>query len=122
MEHALLVSLLEAKTTPQDFTLAIQDEVDACEEGFRSPANTGYIIIKDGPLTIVTREHMKHLLRCMLNESIPWMSANYTGDCLMMSDDFEPEDEAVAEAIAFVADDSRPPSPEETQAAIEALD
>lgn len=121
MEHALLVSFLEGETTPQDFTFAIQEEVDACEKGFRSPANTGYIIITDGPLTTVTRKHMKRLLQCMFDESIPWMSANYTGDCLMMSDDFEPEDDEVAEAITFVADDSRPPTPEETRAAIETL-
>ena len=44
------------------------------------------------------------------------MSANYTGDCLMMSDDFQPESEQVAEAIEWMADDSRPPTIDETRA------
>lgn len=121
MEHALLTSFLEGTTLSADFARAIRQEVDACEEGFRSPANTGYIVITDGPQFTVTREHMKRLLQSMLDGTIPWMSANYTGDCLMMSDDFEPEDEEVVEAIAFVADDSRPPTADETRIALEAL-
>lgn len=121
MEHALLTSFLEGTTLPEDFARAIRQEMDACEEGCRSPSNVGYIIITDGPLFVVTREHMKRLLRSMLDESLPWMSANYTGNCLIMSDDFEPEDNEVAEAIEFVADDSRPPTDQETHALLESL-
>lgn len=121
MEHSLLVPFLNGRTPPEDFSRAIKEEVDACEEGCRSPANIGHINITDGPQTVVTREHMRLLLGCLLDETIPWMSANYTGDCLMMSDDFEPEDEAVAEAIEFVADDSRPPTADETREAIKTL-
>ncbi|WP_295634103.1 hypothetical protein [Novosphingobium sp.] len=121
MDHALLVSFLDGKTTPEDFSSLINEEVDACVEGIRSPAKVGYIIVTDGPQTTVTREHMRRLLRCMLDRSVPWQSANYTGDCLMMSEDFQPEDEAVVEAIEFVADDSRPPTVVETQRALAAL-
>jgi hypothetical protein len=39
----------------------------------------------------------------------------------MMSDDFEFADETVAVAVEFVADDSRPPTPEETAAALAQL-
>jgi hypothetical protein len=39
----------------------------------------------------------------------------------MMSDDFQPENEAVARAIEFVADDSGPPTVDETRIALEAL-
>ena len=49
------------------------------------------------------------------------MSVNYTGDCLMMSDDFRPETEQVAVAIEWVADDSRPPTDDETRALLETL-
>jgi len=122
MEHSLLVSFLNGNTSPEDFSREIKEEVDACEEGCRSLANVGHIVITDGPQTNVTREHMRRLLHCLLDETIPWMSANYTGDCLIMSDDFRPQDEAVAEAIEFVADDSRPPTAAETREAIRALD
>ncbi|MDC0887301.1 hypothetical protein OAS19_05885 [Altererythrobacter sp.] len=117
----MLTSFLDGRTLPEDFARAIKQEVDACEEGFRSPANVGYIIISDGPQLIVTQEHMKRLLGSMLDETLPWMSANYAGDCLIMSDDFEPEDNDVAEAIEFVADDSRPPTADEIREAIKAL-
>ena len=122
MEHSLLVSCLDGMTPPKDFSREIKHEVDACEEGFRSPANVGYILMTDGPQITVTREHMKRLLQCLLDETIPWMSANYTGDCLMMSGDFHPLDEAVTEAIEFVADDSRPPTPDEIRVVIQTLD
>lgn len=121
MEHALLTSFLQGDASPEDFAREIENEVNACEKGVRSPANVGYIIITDGPLVTVTREHMRRLLQCLLDDSLPWMSANYTGDCLMMSDDFRPEDEAVSEAIEFVADDSRPPDSEEIRQALAAL-
>jgi hypothetical protein len=39
----------------------------------------------------------------------------------MMSDAVDFADEAVAEAVAFVADDSRPPTQDETKAALAAL-
>lgn len=121
MRHSLLVSFLNGEIAPKVFVSEIKQEVDACEEGIRSKAKVGYIIITDGPQTIVTHDHMRHLLQCLLDESVPWQSLNYTGDCLMMSDDFEPEDEKVAEAIKFLSDDSRAPSPDETLGAIEAL-
>ena len=121
MEHSLLVSFLDGKTSAEEFSREIKQEVDACEESLRSPTKVGYIIITDGPQLTVTRDHMKRLLQCLLDGSLPWMSANYTGDCLMMSDDFDPEDDAVAEAIEFVSDDSRPPTSEETRVALSAL-
>lgn len=117
----MLTSFLEGTTSPADFARAIKQEIDACEEGVRSPANIGYIVVTDGPQVTVTRKHMKRLLQSLIDESIPWMSANYTGDCLMMSDDFHPEDELVAEAIEWIADDSRPPTLDEAQIALEAL-
>ncbi|NBW76557.1 MAG: hypothetical protein EBR34_12275 [Sphingomonadaceae bacterium] len=121
MEHALLVSFLEGTIPASTFAHAIEQEVEACDAGVRSPANIGYIIVTDGPRFTVTREHMKRLLHSMLDKTVPWASANYTADCLMMSDDFQPESEDVDEAIEFVADDSRPPTDEETRALLERL-
>jgi hypothetical protein len=70
---------------------------------------------------MVTREHARRLLQALAEDRLPFLSANYAADCLMMSDDFEFADETVAEAVEFVADDSRPPTPEETAAALAQL-
>lgn len=121
MKHSLLVSFLDGNLPAADFAAAIEHEVRACEEGVRSPANIGYIIITDGPLTKLTRAHARRLLECLMEGSLPWPSANYTGDCLIMSGDFEPEDEAVAEVIEFIADDSRAPTAGELRDALSAL-
>jgi hypothetical protein len=137
--HSTLLTRADSKQKPpgtaatrQQETLALRPEADsiegalsgrrasACEQGFRS-GGVGYIIVTDGPLTVITRDHARRLLQALAEERLPFLSANYTADCLMMSDDFEPADDAVAEAVNFVADDSRPPTMEETLAALESL-
>jgi len=121
MEHALLASFLDGRTPAPTFAQAIEQEVEACETGVRSPANVGYIIVTDGLQFTVTRKHMVRLLQSLLDGTLPWVSAKYTGDCLMMSDDFQPESEEVAKAIEWVADDSRPPTDVETRALLATL-
>lgn len=120
MEHSSLVAFLNGKLSPEDFGSEIAAEVDACEQGFRS-RGVGQIIVTDGPETIVTREHARRLLQALAEDRLPFLSANYTADCLMMSEDFAFADEAVAGAIEFVADDSRPPTLEETAGAVAQL-
>jgi hypothetical protein len=120
MEHASLVAFLDGNLSPEDFGREIAAEVEACEQGFRS-GGVGHIIITDGPETLVTRNRARRLLQALADNRLPFLSANYTADCLVMSDDFEFADKAVAEAVEFVADDSRPPTPEETEAALAQL-
>lgn len=120
MEHSLLIAFLNGKLSPEEFGGEITAEVDACEQGFRS-GGVGHILVTDGPGALVTREHARRLLEALAENRLAFLSANYAADCLMMSDDFEFADEAVSEAIAFVADDSRPPTPEETAAALSQL-
>jgi len=120
MEHSSLVAFLNGNLSPEDFGREIAAEVDACEQGFRS-GGVGHIIVTDGLETVVTREHVKRLLQALDEDRFPFLSANYTADCLMMSDDFDFADEAVAEAVEFVADDSRPPTREEIEAALAQL-
>ena len=117
MKHASLVAFLNGDLSPEDFGREIAAEVTACEQGCRS-GGVGHIIVTDGPETVVTRDHARRLLEVLAEDSLPFLSANYTADCLVMSDDFEFADDAVAEAIEFVADDSRPPTLEETKAAL----
>ena len=120
MEHASLVAFLNGDLSPEDFGSEIAAEVDACEQGFMS-GGVGHIIVTDGPETLVTREQARRLLQALADDSLPFLSANYTADCLVMSDDFEFADEVVADAVHFVADDSRPPTSEETRAALAQL-
>ena len=120
MEHASLVAFLNGDLPPEDFGIEIAAEVDACERGFRS-GGVGHIIVTDGPQTVITREQVGRLLQALADNRLPFLSANYAADCLMMSDDFDFADDAVSEVVEFVADDSRPPTPDETQAALAQL-
>lgn len=121
MNHASLVAFLSGDLSPEDFGREIAAEADACEQGFRS-GGVGHIIVTDGPLSVITRDHVRWLLQALADERLSFLSANYTADCLMMSDDFEPADHSVAEAVNFVADDSRAPTMEEIRAALKGLD
>lgn len=121
MQHSFLVSFLNGETTPEHFAGVIQPEVDACEQGTLSPATVGYVVITDGPQTMLTHEHVRRLLQCLLDERVPWKSIIYTADCLMMSDDFDFEDEKVADAIGFLIDESRTPSSDEIQSVLATL-
>jgi len=120
MEHSSLVAFLTGKLSPEDFGSEIAAEVEACEQGFRS-GGVGHIIVTDGPEMMVTRDHARRLLQALVGDRLPFLSANYAADCLIMSDDFEFADQAVADAVEFVADDSRPPTQEETAAALAQL-
>lgn len=121
MQHSFLVSFLNGESPPEDFARAIKQEVDACEEGVSSPAKVGYIVITDGPKTIVTEESVRRLLQFLLEESVPWTSLNYTANCLMLSDDFEFESEQAEDAIAFLSDESRAPTADEIIGVLETL-
>ena len=120
MEHASLVAFLKGDLSPEAFGSEIAVEVDACELAFRS-GGVGHIIVTHGPDTAVTREHARRILQALADDRLPFLSANYTADCLVMSHDFEFADDAVRDAVHFVADDSRPPTPEETEAALAQL-
>ncbi|WP_290990209.1 hypothetical protein [Hyphomicrobium sp.] len=121
MEHSSLVAFLNGDLSPEAFCSEIAAEVDACEQEFKSEG-VGYVVVTDGPAEVVTRDQVWRLLQALLDGRLPFLSANYAADCLVMSDAFEFADKAVAEAIAFVADGSRPPTPKETEAALAALD
>lgn len=120
MEHASLVAFLNGAISPEDFNVEIAAEAEAYERAFMSDG-VGHIIVTDGPETVVTRDQARRLLQALADERLPFLSANYAADCMMMSDDFEFAEDAVAEAVGFVADDSRPPTPDETKAALAQL-
>lgn len=117
MNHASIISFLAGTCSPEEFAAEIAPEVAACIQGFAT-GGVGHIIVTDGPSATIGRDHAARLLRALLEERISFDAANYLADGLMMSDNFDFADAAVAEAIEFVADDSRPPLAREMQEAL----
>lgn len=75
----------------------------ACTKG-----GLGSVIISDGPETLVTRKHVTILLTALAEAKLPFDAASYVADALIMSNDFKWEDNAVAEALFFLSDESAP--------------
>lgn len=113
MEHSSLVEFLAGTLSPEALALNITAEVTACNEAFQA-GEKGYIVITKGPSFEVTRDGARRLLNAVADERLPFELANYVADCIIMSDDFDFADEAVRDAIYFIADDSRPPTRDET--------
>lgn len=120
MEHSSLVAFLHGDLSPEAFERAISNEVNASEHGCKTEG-MGYIIVPDGPPQVITRDHARRLLEAMVSDQLAFLAASYTADCLIMGDNFDFADEAVTEAIALIADDSRPPTHAETETAIARL-
>lgn len=109
MKHSLIASFLSGASSPEAFGEKIADEVAACLDGIRKNG-VGPVIVTDGPTMIVEQKHAARLLQAFVDQLIPYEAANYVADGLMISDDFDFADDAVANAIWFLADDSRAPT------------
>jgi hypothetical protein len=116
MEHASIVSFLTGRSSPETFSHEIAPEVEACLRGFER--GVGSIIVGGGPATVITRDHAARLLRALFDERLSFDAANYLADGLIMSDDFDFADTEVADAIHFVADDTRQPTVAEMRKAL----
>ena len=107
MRHSSLASFLHGELPPNELWREIEVEVTeflaACAKG-----GSGHVIITDGPDTRVSREHVAILLTGLTEAKLPLEAASYIADALIMSDNFEWEDEAVAEALFFLSDESAP--------------
>jgi hypothetical protein len=121
MKHPSLLAFLNGKLSPAAFAREIHDEVAERNIAFKAGEN-GYIVIEDGPPTIITRSHVRRLLGAVADKTLPFESANYAADCLIMSDDFDFEDQLVKEAIYFIEDDSVAPTEAETRELLSRLD
>ena len=120
MKHSSLVAFLNGSLSPAEFAKEIVDEVTECNKAFKAGKN-GYILIEDGPLTVMTRAHAHRLLEAIADKALPFELANYAADCLIMSGDFEFDDELVKEAVRFVEDDSVAPTENEIRALLSRL-
>ncbi|MDC7677757.1 hypothetical protein [Asticcacaulis machinosus] len=120
MKYETLVQFLDGTLSPETLAGEIADEVASCNEALKS-GDIGHIVISDGPPKIVTRDGGQRLLEAFAYNRLPFELASYVADCIIMSDDFEFEDDIVRDAIHFIEDDSRPPTHEETLEALSLL-
>ncbi len=108
MHHSSLVSFLNGALAASELWQEIEAEVSKCGAATSKLGGVGQVIISDGPETPVTREHVAVLLSALVGAKLPLVAATYIADALIMSDDFEWEDEAIAEALFSLSDESRP--------------
>lgn len=105
MRHSSLASFLNGERSPDKFWREIEPEVTeclpACDRG-----SSGHVIITDGPGTMIGREQVAVLLTALVEAKLPLQAASYVADALIMSDDYEWEDDAVSEALFFLSDES----------------
>ncbi|WP_338504706.1 hypothetical protein V6R86_11640 [Sphingomonas kaistensis] len=107
MRHFSLTAFLNGALRPDELWTEIEAEVTACLAAC-AKGGSGHVILTDGPNTLVLRQHVDKLLAALAQEKLPLEAAAYIADALIMSDDFEWDDEAVAETLFFLSDESRP--------------
>jgi hypothetical protein len=116
VHHSSLASFLNGELPSDELWREIETEVTECFAAC-AKGGSGHVIITDGPETPVTRAQVAILLAALAEAKLPLKAASYIADALIMSDDFEWEDEAVAEALFFLSDESAPLTLAEVEAA-----
>ena len=105
VRHSSLVLFLNGEVPPnalwQEIKPEVADCLTACAKG-----GSGHVIITDGPDTQILQEHVAVLLAALGEAKLPLEAASYIADALIMSDAFEWQDPAVAEALFFLSDES----------------
>lgn len=108
MRHSSLVSFLNGAISSSELWQEIEAEISDGIAATSKLGGVGQVIITDGPDTLVTRKHVAVLLAVLADAKLPLVAATYVADALIMSDDSEWEDDAIAEALFFLSDESRP--------------
>ncbi|TIW47812.1 MAG: hypothetical protein E5V71_03080 [Mesorhizobium sp.] len=117
MRHSSLSSFLNGATSAKELWQEINAEVNECVAATAKRGGIGHVIITDGPSMRVKWHHVDKLLGELADEKLPLSAASYIADALIMSDDFHWDDEAVAEALFFLSDESAPQTLAEIEAA-----
>lgn len=107
MRHSSLRAFLDGQHPADEFWREIEAEVRECLESC-AKFGAGRVIINDAPDTPLTRKDMTVLLGALAEGKVPLEAASYIADAIIMSHTFEFEDDGVAEAVHFLADDSAP--------------
>jgi hypothetical protein len=105
MQYASIVAFLSGKISPEALAEEIASEVAAFRKALRLTKN-GYIAVSDGPKFLITRQAARRLLEAVADERLPFITANYVADCIVMNDDFEFADDAAKDAVHYIEDDS----------------
>lgn len=108
MLHSSLVAFLNGAMSPQTLWKEIEAEVRECVAATAERGGVAPVILTAGPETQVTRRHVDVLLSAFVDAKLPLEAASYIADALILSDEFEWEDDAIAEAIFFLSDESAP--------------
>ena len=116
MRHSSLTSFLNGERPADELWREIEAEVRECLTAC-AKGGSGHVIITDGPNTQITRKHVALMLAALAEAKLPLEAAVYIADALILSDDFEWKDEAVAEALFFLSDESAPLMLDEVKAA-----
>jgi hypothetical protein len=112
MQHSSLIAFLDGAISPEQFSSEIANEVAE----FRASINAtrhGRIFITNGPEALMTRDRVRRLLASLVGQALSFEAANYTADCIIMSDTFDWEDDFVREAVHSIADEDPPPKEDE---------
>lgn len=107
MQHASLTSFLNCDGSAEDLWREIEMEVTACLAAC-AKGGAGPVIITAGPPTILSRGHVITLIEALADAKLPMNAASYIADAIIMSDDFDWEDEGIADAMFRLSDDSAP--------------
>jgi hypothetical protein len=116
VRHSSLVAFLNGELPSDELWREIETEVTQCLAAC-AKGGSGHVIITDGPDTVVSREQVAILMAAFAAAKLPLKAASYIADALIMSDDFEWQDDAVAEALFFLSDESAAPTLAEVEAA-----
>lgn len=120
MQHSSLSAFLNGEHSAGELWREIEEEVRECLEGC-AKRGSGHIIFTDGPDTPLTRKQVAVLLSALVEGKIPLEAASYIADAIIMSHTFEFEDDAVAEVVHLLADDSAPLTQAEVEEAQDRL-
>jgi hypothetical protein len=107
VQHESLTLFLNGKRTAEDLWCEIEREVNDCLTGC-AKSGVGAVVITAGPLTKISLQHVAVLIGALSTAELPMAAASYIADALVMSEDFEWEDDGVAAAIFRLADESAP--------------
>ena len=107
MYQPSLTCFLNGELQPNELWRDIEAEVTGCIAAC-AKGSSGHVVITDGPNTQVSRMQIAVLLDAIVDAKLSLAAASYIADALIMSDDFEWEDQAVSEALFFLSDESEP--------------
>lgn len=107
MRHSSLASFLNGERPADELWREIEAEVRECLAAC-AKGGSGHVFITDGPDTQVVPKQVAVLLIALAETKLPLDAASYIADALIMSDNFEWENDAVSEALFFLSDESAP--------------